>query len=432
VTTGHVCAALMAAWLAGCAASSGSNNAGDDDDTAADDDTDVDGDTDSDADADTDADTDTDTGTLPEIELSYIWVTNHIEGTVSKIDTQTAVEVARYRTCPYDLCGPSRTSVNLHGDVVVTNMWAFSGNPSGAVKFAADIEDGCVDQNDNDEIETSTGPYDVLPWDEEECRLWYTELTGTPTPAEQAYPGAQATAWDGQEDMFTGQGGQVYVGLCTDEEAAIVYRIDGDTGEILGQTGDEMLICPGGGAMGGGGTLWITDFLLGQTDLIGIDTTSYAFELVDVPHSSGIAIDGDGRVFTVGGSYIARYDPATLDLVTATVPATVNFLHCVAAGVEASDGYVWVTDGPPGGVVHKIDAETLLVEESYTLTDAMTLLYGISIDFEGNVWAVSRAEDLAYKLDPLTEEVISVPVGVGPEPYSDMTGVQYREAVVVE
>jgi streptogramin lyase len=114
------------------------------------------------------------------------------------------------------------------------------------------------------------------------------------------------------------------------------------------------------------------------------------------------------------------------------VPATVNFLHCIAAGVEASDGYVWVTDGPPGGVVHKIDEETMLVEESYTLTDEMTLLYGISIDFEGNVWATSRAEDLVYKLDPAAETFTSVPVGVGPEPYSDMTGVQYKEAVIIE
>jgi len=428
-----------AVWLlaiamasAGCTAASGSNKGEDDDDTGADSDTDTDVDTDTDSDTDADSDTDTDTDTLPEIELSYIWVTNHIEGTVSKIDTQTEVEVGRYRTCPYDSCGPSRTSVNLHGDVVVTNQWSFSGNPSGAVKFAANVETDCVDQNDNDEIETSSGSTNVLPWDEEECRLWYTELTEAPSSAEQAYPGARATAWDGQEDMYTGEGGHVYIGMCTDEEAAIVYMLDGDDGEVLDQASDDMLICASGGAMAGTGTLWITDFLLGQTDLIGLDVGSYEFELIDVPHSSGITIDGDGRVWTVGGSYIARYDPATLDLITATIPATVNFLHCIAAGVEASDGYVWVTDGPPGGVLHKIDEETLLVEASYTLTDAMTLLYGVSIDFEGNVWATSRAEDVVYKLDPVAETFVSVPVGNGPEPYSDMTGVQYREAVIIE
>src|SRR5688572_1625164 len=51
---------------------------------------------------------------------SYIWIANSSEGTVSKIDTVSLVEVGRYRTHP-DFGDPSRTSVSLNGDVAVAN-----------------------------------------------------------------------------------------------------------------------------------------------------------------------------------------------------------------------------------------------------------------------------------------------------------------------
>ncbi len=54
---------------------------------------------------------------------SFIWIANTGEGTLSKVNTRNTEEVARYLTCSYSdrSCDPSRTSVNLHGDVVVSN-----------------------------------------------------------------------------------------------------------------------------------------------------------------------------------------------------------------------------------------------------------------------------------------------------------------------
>ncbi|MCS6799014.1 MAG: putative metal-binding motif-containing protein, partial [Myxococcota bacterium] len=52
----------------------------------------------------------------------FIWIANSGEGTVSKVDTRTFVEVARYITGPAGRGNdPSRTSVNTEGDVYVGN-----------------------------------------------------------------------------------------------------------------------------------------------------------------------------------------------------------------------------------------------------------------------------------------------------------------------
>jgi hypothetical protein len=58
----------------------------------------------------------------PGVVQSFIWIANTGEGTVSKVCTIDGKEVARYYTSPQASGGdPSRTSVNLHGDMVVTN-----------------------------------------------------------------------------------------------------------------------------------------------------------------------------------------------------------------------------------------------------------------------------------------------------------------------
>ncbi len=161
-------------------------------------------DTDGDTDADSDADSDTDGD--PDVK-SFIWIANTGEGTLSKVNTVTAVEEARYITAPYGTANdPLRTSVNRHGDMVVTNRNPNLTAASSVTKFAAD-QDDCIDRNDNSVIETSTGPGDVKPWLEDECMIWNTEI-GPPA-------GGRPTAWDGNEDPDTGQGGHVWVATCS-------------------------------------------------------------------------------------------------------------------------------------------------------------------------------------------------------------------------
>jgi len=104
--------------------------------------------------------------------LTYIWIANADDGTVSKIDTRTLQEEGRYITRPDGAGNPSRTSVNLSGDVAVANRHG------GLVKFYADESD-CVESNGMPGIQTSSGANNVLGWDVEECRAWYVEFPTT-------------------------------------------------------------------------------------------------------------------------------------------------------------------------------------------------------------------------------------------------------------
>jgi hypothetical protein len=410
---------LLAALGAAACQGADARGAGDadtdtDTDTDADTDTDIDGDTD--ADTDTDTATDTDTGTDPTVEFSYIWIANTGEGTLSKVDTLTAVEVGRYVTGPNGNSNdPSRTSVNLHGDMVVTNRDPWTG-PSSVTKFLADIEE-CYDKNDNDTIDTSTGPSDVKPWNEDECMMWHTAFGSSSS-------GARATAWDGQEDPETGLGGHVWIGTCnwTGYEQK-VYKLDGEWGDIQ----EEIWVpisCAYGGAMDGTGGFWIYDSAM---QIARVDTETLDVEVHPVSCGYGISVDSQGRVWTGNGSCVSRYDPATNSSQYVNVSGA-WFLRGIAVGLGKSAGSVWASD--TGGLLVEVDEETVEVAGTYSISASDMI--GVAIDFEGYVWTVSQTGNSAYKFNPETADQIAVGIGTSPYTYSDMTGAQLANVIPVE
>ncbi len=80
------------------------------------------------------------------LELPFIWVANSGENTVSKLNTKSGCEVARYSVCS----NPSRTAVDLGGNGII----ACRGDGKVA-KVAVFIED-CIDKNGNGKIDTSS------------------------------------------------------------------------------------------------------------------------------------------------------------------------------------------------------------------------------------------------------------------------------------
>src|SRR5690606_15913782 len=100
---------------------------------------------------------------------SYIWIANSGEGTVSKIDTMSGVELGRYIVRADSAGSPSRTSVNNRGDVAVANRLG------GVTMVRANVDD-CVEVNGTPGIQTSNGPGDIRPAGEEECVVWRAEI----------------------------------------------------------------------------------------------------------------------------------------------------------------------------------------------------------------------------------------------------------------
>ena len=322
---------------------------------------------------------------------SVIWVANSNEGTVSKVDTRTRLEVGRYWTDSTSGRGnPSRTTVNGHGDVVVSNR-----NTGVSTKILAS---DCPDSNGNGSIQTSTGRGDVLAWLADECIAWST-LVGA---------GARGSAVEERPVLDGGIHEYVWVGAYS---TGVLHEVDGETGALTGRS--VAGVTPYGAAMGPGGLLWTQ---AGQA-LASIDTTTLEKRTYPLPAGEswyGLTVDGAGRVW-IGGS-VARFDPAT------------ETWASPAAGVRGSgiaadgEGHVWTGSG----TVYKIDAETL----EHTTIQTGGSEYGWAVDFDGFVWGVNISHNTATVIDPADDSFVTVnPPFNYPYTYSDMTGFQLRNAV---
>lgn len=80
----------------------------------------------------------------------------------------------------------------------------------------------------------------------------------------------------------------------------------------------------------------------------------------------------------------------------------------------AEGGLLWMANGQ--GVVG-VNRDTLAVEKTFNTNGS----YGVSIDFEGYVWAVANGSN-ATKLDPVSGQIWTYSGLVGAYTYSDMTG----------
>jgi len=332
-----------------------------------------------------------------------IWVANSGEGTVSKIDTTTRLEVSRFWTgwgAASD--NPSRTTVNPRGDVVVSNR-----GPGGeATKYLAS---DCPDMNGNGVVDTSMGRADVRAFQTDECWAWTTAVGA----------GARGSAFELRENLDGSYDEYVWIGDYTHMD---VHEIDSETGALTGRSVGG--VSPYGLALDPFGKLWT--FSAAGTALLSIDTETLATETIALPAGEawyGITVDHLGRVW-VGGT-VARYDPATG---TWTSPGA----NVCGGGLAVdAEGNAWVGEGPWGWAGYctpsawRVDADTMDATEIPGAGG-----HGWAIDFDGFAWSIGFVGDSAYVVDPdtLAVEVVRPPF-VSAYTYSDMTGFQLLNTV---
>ncbi|MCB9748625.1 MAG: hypothetical protein H6713_01330 [Myxococcales bacterium] len=341
-------------------------------------------------------------------EFSYIWIANSVEGTISKIDTETVTELGRYIVRPDSAGDPSRTSVNLAGDVVVANR------NGGLTKLYARAAD-CVESNGQPGLQTSDGPA-PLPWGEEECVAWHTPM---------AFSTQRPVAWTAgalNEETCAYEHAKVWtvgaeVGV---PGSARAIRVNGDTGEIEEVIGFPELSIgsfgPYGGAVDGDDNFW---FIIGDHEpypLVRVEADTLAVTVWDVPsplEPYGITVDPSGRPWIAStGHGSARFNPQDETWSVAVGPT--------GTGIQVDgEGRAWIaypSAGPFG--VYALDVETMEQVDSVLLPAKVK---GISVDFYGYVWAVGL-EDSAFRIDPVDHAVEVVDGLVQPYTYSDMTG----------
>ncbi len=334
-----------------------------------------------------------------EPDFSYIWIANSAQNTISKIDTQTMVELGRYLVRPDGLGNPSRTSVNLSGDVVTASR------EGGFTKFHARIED-CVESNGIPGIQTAVGAA-YLPWNEEECRAWHTPM---------AYQSQRPAAWTqgvfndatctySNQKVWTSGNAQQGDGTLD------VLLVNGDNGAIeqtipiAGINDDFYGIY--GAAVDNKGNFWGSQ--LGQGYLVFIDIQTLQVKTWPMATSGyGMTVDSKGYVWTCSYN-AARFDPMTETWQTAQVNGN-------GGCMEDGKGTLYMS-GSQNNIV-AVDTETLAVKTTFPVPQ---YVHGISIDFYGFVWGVSMGSQ-AYRVQPLDGTLQTFEGLVGAYTYSDMTG----------
>ena len=345
--------------------------------------------------------------------FDYIWIANTGEGTVSKINTKSGVEEARYRTAAQP-SNPSRTSVNQYGDVAVSNR-----DPGSITKISA-LKVRCVDTNNNGKIETSTGPGDVLAWGQDECVLWHQSF---PSPG-YTY-GPRPTAWEGvSQDPVTCETPvpRLWGGWMDNASTAHFIRLEGDTGMVL----DEVLRAnwvgsgygPYGGAVNSKGDLYAVGL---ESTVIHIDATTLVLDDIPPPAdlaSYGFAIDKNGDLWVGSYGVNSMYHYKVAEKKWYPLGPGGGWV----LGLQTDKkGRVWGAGTGPCRLVHADVATVKYVNAAIPLPGCGQP-WGASIDNEGFVWIVDKANK-AFKVNPDTYAVELVVNGlVDPYTYSDMTG----------
>ncbi len=386
--------------------------------------------------------------------FSYIWIANSTQGTVSKIDTMTATEVGRYLVGDYggqqlSTCqGPSRTSVNLQGDVAVLDR------RGGLAKIIANAE-ACPDLDNDNVIETSSDA-NYLPWQTDECLAWRIDV---PHDIGNGCGGPRAVQWTAHapDENCDVQDPDVWVAFCNENDNDVtVWLVDGGNGSVKQEYAVPDYGCatygPYGGAVDAENNFWFVDR--------GSKQSLYRVEYGCVPANPGdcveehtklqgvdaygITIDPKGRLWMAGGNNsLYNYDPALdtwtslkpdLDAYFANdAPPDANANNTLRGLMVDEEGVLWIAsiaagawNGGSNPGLLRVDPDANPVEIDFygpaTLTGIQHAA-GISIDVEGYVWLVDTLGNQAFKIDPVNPSSFTVVGGLQyPYTYSDMTG----------
>jgi hypothetical protein len=408
------------------------------------------------------------------IENHYLWIANDPEGTVSKLDTRTGKEVARYASVTHDNLivapgatnavpawnassnrnRPSRTAIDFKYDVWVANRVHDAGDATtgqASLTKIRNVTADCIDRNGNLQIDTSSDVNndgvisinDPLEFfgEQDEC-IAMTVAVGTPGSI------ARAVAIDSGIDP--GDPGDAWVGLWggANGERAF-YEINGRTGQLIQRvpaTG-QLAGSPYGAAIDGQGRLWTSYSCCtsGNTTLARIHTWENPATLIDsiviggvqgtyASGQYGMTVDSMDRVW-VGGwtaGYLKRYNPVDGSVVDAFIASNIRIR---GVGID-THGNVWAAVDQPTGMVARVNANTATQTGIWSIGG--TIPVGVGVDFDGDVWTVNQSSSNASRLhidqttlEPAPHAVTSnqldlFPTGPNPYTYSDFTGLGLR------
>ncbi|MEC9073219.1 MAG: MopE-related protein, partial [Myxococcota bacterium] len=344
----------------------------------------------------------------------FIWVANSGEHTLSKVNTDTGCEAARYSICN----NPSRTAVDLDGNGIVTCRG--DGN---AAKIAV-LEPDCIDKNGNGSIDTSrdlNGDCTISGNEmvgNDECIIWKVK----PDPGENT---TRAAGVD--------KDNHVWVGTWNTKK---LMRLNSETGAVMKT--HNISARPYGLAIDGDGHMWVA-----SRDPAGrlVRVHPEDGEIYATTHPSGqgygIAVDPLGKVWMASGepSTVARFDPDTNNWTNFGLSAPGYTRGVAVRRVDDNNGNligaeVFVAHHTWSGCNNNGHHRKVTVIDALSLQElpdidigADRAPVGVAVDSLGFLWTVNQCHSSATKINPDTGAVVGTfPVGSSPYTYSDMTG----------
>ena len=353
------------------------------------------------------------------VEKSFIWIASQNTSDVSKVDTKTMTELARYRTGGSGNESPSRTAVSADGRYVVVN----NRQTGRSTMIAANAED-CPDKNGNGMLDSSQNKNNLLAFGADECVRWSITLPflGAWDDGPRGVTWTPGT-WDYDQCKYVEP--KVWIGYMSNAGGETVHlvRVDGETGVI-----EQTIPVPGwngsgfapyGAALDPAFRPWFSslrgEFVRVNTDQNPITVTRYTPP--GNVQSYGFTVDQDGNPWFGGNC-----GPVTTFDVKNQAYVSVPGLNGCWRGVAADEKYVWVANNSPCGFA-QIDRATRTLIKNWNTNPCSTAI-GFSIDAEKFVWLVDQG-GWAWKFDP--ENVggmMKVDVLGQHYVYSDMTGGQ--------
>ena len=377
-------------------------------------------------------------------------------GTAVRINTKTGKILGEYLTAP-DNQGrnPSRTTVDLYGNVWIGNRDEASSGKGSVVKIGVVIggircdSDGisnpageylsppfvyntCIDRNGDGLIKTSCGLGDIRPWSnpdrvdssggvlsaDDEAILLYARVNGT---------NVRHVSINSENNVWVGG----YSNRAFD-------LIDGESGSIL--TSFNVHGGGYGGLIDSNGVIWSSTRdphgLLRYDTKNTNDISDDSYENLTPLDAYGLAIDPDGNIWHAQylQNNINKYYPdgTQYDGFPKTTVKGNAGITTRGVAVTPSDKNVWVAcshgwNSQEIGDVTRLDNDGN-IRKHISVGKSPT---GVAVDSDGKVWVSNRNSNNVMRINPngdgdglgKVDLIIHLGDNAGPYNYSDMTGI---------
>lgn len=396
------------------------------------------------------ADADFDQGTLMGLEHTTVhdqlqlsknittfptmWIANAGEDTISKWDTNTNKELARYRTWfgpagyqgYYDHIGdayagaaPSRTCVDLQGNVYVANRH-FDGNASDVIKIFAN---DWIDRNHDGIMETSTNST-ALPMNDtnNNGRIDWNE-----TQDERiAWVVSVGPAGALGRSLSISPNGDIWLGLYY---AQTYYKLNSTDGNILGGPINVSPNTPYGSLIDRHGILWgaSEDNTLLRLDTNTYNVTVYYHSGFGVDYGIALGIDEHNNTIVyqadqLGGKTYIQFNSSSE---TFSNPASLQY--CCLGIATDSEGNIFASHRFTGEVSKFWPNGTLIWTAAAQVASEAR---GTVVDSNDDVWVIHRVANKLSKFYGTNGTAMCVrDTGDSPYTYSDATGLGLRSVI---